>query len=1022
MRQSSPSAFRLGRHAVSLRLRRPAPIRLAVLAVIAGCVSPANAVDLIWSTGSYLAAVGLNPIAVGSTVTGTSNGLKNFESIALVNDGGLIWQSTSRLGFISASLTNNSLLDLQTDANLTYVGGGASTITNNNTFRKSGGAGNSVVGSNITFQNNGIIDAQSGTIDFAGGGANFNGGTQFIGAGVNRVSANAAFNGALLSSNLLLAGGSFTGTAAVISGTVGWTGGQFGGNWQLGANQSLNASDGSSKNFSSAAFTNNGTVNWQTTDQMGFVSSTINNNNLVDLQANANLTYTGGGASSFNNNAGGIFRKSAGAGSSVIGSNITFNNLGTIEAQSGTLDFAGGSAAFGNGTQFLGLGINQVSSNASFNGAITSGNLRLSGGFFNGIGTGGAMLNGAAVWSGGQFTGQWTLPAGQAISATSADAKNFSAASFLNQGTIHWQVPSRIGFLSSTFTNQGLLDLQADTDLTYVGGGASNFINSGTLRKSAGAGTSTISSNVLVSNSGTVDAQMGTIDFAGGNATFMGGTLFTGAGINQISSAAVFGGSFTSSNLLLTGGVFSGAGASGATINGTVRWGGGQFAGTWLLPAGQTLNATGNGNRNFSSAAFTNNGVINWQTTDRVGFLSSTFTNNGLVDIQADANLTYVGGGASTFVNAAGGTLRKSAGAGSTVVSSNITFSNAGIVHADSGTIDFAGGSNTFQPGTRFTGAGVNQTSGAASFNGDFTSSNLVFAGGVQIGNNALLNGTVGWTGGQLQGSWTIGSGQTLNASGSGSKSFNGANVTNNGAINWSTSSGFGLLSSTIQNNGLIDIQQDVNIQYAGGGASNFINAGVLRKSGGAGTTSITSNVAFSNPGTIEALSGTLVLPANFNNTGTISGTARIQTNNLTNSGTIAPGYPLGMLTLEGNLVSTGTGTIDFTLGGLANFDNFTVTGSALLDGSLTIRPFGGYVPTIGDSFTVLNYGSRIGQSEFDAVNPIGFGSGVAFAVAYHAGDATLTVTAVPEPETYALLLAGLGMIGGIAWRRRGID
>ena len=29
-----------------------------------------------------------------------------------------------------------------------------------------------------------------------------------------------------------------------------------------------------------------------------------------------------------------------------------------------------------------------------------------------------------------------------------------------------------------------------------------------------------------------------------------------------------------------------------------------------------------------------------------------------------------------------------------------------------------------------------------------------------------------------------------------------------------------------------------------------------------------------------------------------------------------------------------------------------------------------------------------------------------------------LTVTAVPEPETYAMLLAGLGLMGGIARRR----
>jgi hypothetical protein len=37
----------------------------------------------------------------------------------------------------------------------------------------------------------------------------------------------------------------------------------------------------------------------------------------------------------------------------------------------------------------------------------------------------------------------------------------------------------------------------------------------------------------------------------------------------------------------------------------------------------------------------------------------------------------------------------------------------------------------------------------------------------------------------------------------------------------------------------------------------------------------------------------------------------------------------------------------------------------------------------------------------------------------YHLTDVRVTVTAVPEPETYALMLAGLGLIGSIARRRK---
>jgi len=46
-----------------------------------------------------------------------------------------------------------------------------------------------------------------------------------------------------------------------------------------------------------------------------------------------------------------------------------------------------------------------------------------------------------------------------------------------------------------------------------------------------------------------------------------------------------------------------------------------------------------------------------------------------------------------------------------------------------------------------------------------------------------------------------------------------------------------------------------------------FNNAGTFRKSAGAGTTTLTSGVAFSNTGTVDAQAGTLV----FNSGGTFS-------------------------------------------------------------------------------------------------------------------------------------------------------
>lgn len=109
------------------------------------------------------------------------------------------------------------------------------------------------------------------------------------------------------------------------------------------------------------------------------------------------------------------------------------------------------------------------------------------------------------------------------------------------------------------------------------------------------------------------------------------------------------------------------------------------------------------------------------------------------------------------------------------------------------------------------------------------------------------------------------------------------------------------------------------------------------------------------------------------------------------------------------------------------NFDGLTVK---LTGGAVFVTPHGTVTPTFGvvggtgvtadlvsswfstgDGYAV-NFGNPLAQDgqadwaiDFSAVT-----SGSTFGI---------TVTAVPEPETYAMLLAGLGMMAGIARRRR---
>src|SRR5207245_1674928 len=71
-----------------------------------------------------------------------------------------------------------------------------------------------------------------------------------------------------------------------------------------------------------------------------------------------------------------------------------------------------------------------------------------------------------------------------------------------------------------------LYDLQVDNGI-FNNGGSNPFDNAGTLRKSAGSGTSSL--NVDIDNIGTVEVDSGTLELTGAIPQFSGDTL-TGGG------------------------------------------------------------------------------------------------------------------------------------------------------------------------------------------------------------------------------------------------------------------------------------------------------------------------------------------------------------------------------------------------------------------------------------------------------------------------------------------------------------
>src|ERR1017187_9318647 len=573
-----------------------------------------------------------------------------------------------------------------------------------------------------------------------------------------------------------MASGILTGSGSLsINGQVHWNGGRSGNGFSVTvqSNAVLNIE---STITMSGVFTNLGTVNWlagnvNISTNGATITGTIWNQAgaVFDMQCDQ-VVVNNDLLATFHN--AGLVRKRITTGTTTF--NTFFDNSGNVQAQTGTISFAGGATLVGSFQANSGAAINftsgtyTLSSPPNFQGPGTvqmnGGNLTLNAftGTFtlNGVtlvgdntvaATGTINLNGSPLGSGATLTIASNAVLNIQMSTT------FSGV-VTNLGTVNW-LASNVNITTNapatgTIWNQAgaLFDIQCD-QVVVNGILLATFHNAGLVRKRIATGTTTF--NTFFDNSGSVQAQTGTINFAGG--CNLGGSFQanSGAAINfnsgtfTLSSPPNFQGPGT---VQMTGGNLTLNAFTGTfTLNGVT------LVGDNMVAATGTINLNGSPLGNGATLTIASNAVLNIQTSTTfsgvvtnlgtVNWLASNVSLNtnapatgtiwnqagALFDMQCD-QVVVNGNLPATFHNA--GLVRKRIATGTTTF--NTFFDNSGSVQAQTGTFNFAGGCNLGGSFQANSGAAINFNSGTFTLS---SPPNFQGPGTVQMtGGNLTLN------------------------------------------------------------------------------------------------------------------------------------------------------------------------------------------------------------------------------------------------------------------------------------------